>query len=373
MLLRTAESSQPSNPQTPGVRLLHGAPDPSGAHSSHLYGERLRRGELVRLRRGIYVETDTWLEALPSLRHRMVMGAVAMKDPETVFCRESALSLHGLPLRQVPREITVRTRHPSRVGRRTPPSLTGSLPSAVFLRRAATTSAGHHVAARLTNLPTRCSEPPVPPGLTRAELRMVGDPGRLGTPESFGPGALAGLSGPAGYRAEPLGLVLVDTVPRMHFSEAVILLDAVRRREIRDAEAWLPWLGEGVRRRRWERAWDFSDGAAESVGESYSRAMLHELGAPPPELQRRFSTAAGDFRVDFCWPELGVIGEFDGREKYLDPEMSQGRDPRQIHLDEKDREDELRSMGWVVVRWGWRDLQDPSRLVRRLRRAGVPV
>lgn len=374
MLIRDTGPTALPTTRSSEARLLLGEPHDWRAHSSHLYGERLRRGELVRLRRGVYLDAGTWLEALPSMRHRAVMGAVAMKDPATVFCRESALHLYGLPQRRVPSEITVRTGHRSRVGRHTPPPLTGSLSVSQFLRRASrTTSHAHGSPARLANVPTRYSEVPLPPGLSRAELREAGGWGGHSAPVLLGPEALSDVRGPTGYRVEPLGLVLIDMVPRMDFSGAVILLDAVRRRGIADADPWLPWLGEGIRRRRWERAWAFADGAAESVGESFSRAVLHEIGAPPPELQRRIPTSAGAFRVDFCWPELGVVGEFDGREKYLDPEMSGGSDPRLVHLREKDREDELRSMGWVVVRWGWQDLLDPAGLIVRLRRAGVPV
>ena len=91
---------------------------------------------------------------------------------------------------------------------------------------------------------------------------------------------------------------------------------------------------------------------------------------PPEELQLEIVGPGGSFvgRVDFAWPCLGIVGEFDGRVKYgrgLEP----GRDLADVLWREKLREDRLRDLGWQVVRWVWADLQDPRALHERLRRA----
>lgn len=110
------------------------------------------------------------------------------------------------------------------------------------------------------------------------------------------------------------------------------------------------------------------DPRSDSVGESSSRVVFRDHGLPNPEPQ--FEIVDGDFvaRVDFAWPDLRTIGEYDGKIKYgeLVPE---GRTPADVLWDDKAREDRLRALGWQVVRWLWTDLLSPTALIRRLRAA----
>jgi len=72
--------------------------------------------------------------------------------------------------------------------------------------------------------------------------------------------------------------------------------------------------------------------------------------------------------VDFAWPHLGVVGEFDGRVKY-GRDLAPDQDPTEVLWDEKVREDLLRELGWLVVRWTWADLRHPEEWLARLVRA----
>ena len=124
------------------------------------------------------------------------------------------------------------------------------------------------------------------------------------------------------------------------------------------------------------RALRLLDARAESAGESVSRVIMAERGLPAPDPQLVIRNDLGEFvaRVDFAWPTLGVVGEFDGRVKYgraLDPDRDQerDRDPAEVLWAEKEREDHLRRLGWQVVRWIWDDLDDPATIERRLRTA----
>ncbi|WP_350281310.1 type IV toxin-antitoxin system AbiEi family antitoxin domain-containing protein [Kribbella sp. HUAS MG21] len=112
------------------------------------------------------------------------------------------------------------------------------------------------------------------------------------------------------------------------------------------------------------RAVEFGDGRAESVGESWLRVMLAELGLPAPLLQAVIRDEQGTFvaRVDFLLAQYGVIVEFDGAVKY-------GEGGTSALLAEKAREDRLRDLGYQVVRVTWPDLADPAALLRRIRRA----
>ena len=99
-----------------------------------------------------------------------------------------------------------------------------------------------------------------------------------------------------------------------------------------------------------------------------------ELGLPVPDLQVEVRTPSGLFvgRTDFGWRQHRLLGEFDGRVKYgrlLRP----GQSPGDAVFDEKRREDALRAEDYGVIRWVWRDLDQPVRwaegICRRLPRA----
>ncbi|MCT2042305.1 endonuclease domain-containing protein [Pseudoclavibacter alba] len=95
-----------------------------------------------------------------------------------------------------------------------------------------------------------------------------------------------------------------------------------------------------------------------------------ETCLPTPKLQYEARDPRGSFigRTDFAWPELGVLGEFDGRVKY-DGNLGGSVTPADIIMREKEREARLRDAGFTVVRWGWDALMRPGVLERRLRQA----
>lgn len=68
-------------------------------------------------------------------------------------------------------------------------------------------------------------------------------------------------------------------------------------------------------------------------------------------------------RVDFLFRAQRTIVEFDGLVKYG------GADGRQALIDEKRREDALRSLGYQLVRLTWRDLHDPAVVEGLIRQA----
>ncbi|WP_139199278.1 hypothetical protein [Curtobacterium sp. MCBA15_013] len=114
----------------------------------------------------------------------------------------------------------------------------------------------------------------------------------------------------------------------------------------------------------------------ESVGESFTAIRFVQLGLPPCEPQVEFRHADGSVdRVDFWFPSLGVVVEFDGRQKYVDPSMLDGRDPADVLWAEKRREDRLRSLPAVrtVIRVTWWHLVELDRLRALFRAHGVRV
>ncbi|MBM7474860.1 hypothetical protein JOD51_001108 [Curtobacterium herbarum] len=118
------------------------------------------------------------------------------------------------------------------------------------------------------------------------------------------------------------------------------------------------------------------DARHESVGESYTAVRLVELGVGPAQPQYGFRLPDGTLRrVDFWIPSLGVVLEFDGQQKYVDPTMLAGRDAAQVLWQEKIREDQLRALPGVrtVIRVTWWHLADPERLRTLLRQHGIRV
>jgi len=109
---------------------------------------------------------------------------------------------------------------------------------------------------------------------------------------------------------------------------------------------------------------------SQSVGETRTRAVVRQLGFPPPTLQFEVVDAEGSMYGDLAWPKFRVILEFDGRMKYTRDEYT-GGDPATVVWREKRREDRLRRLGWTIVRVVWADLERPSTLAGWLEAAGL--
>lgn len=112
-----------------------------------------------------------------------------------------------------------------------------------------------------------------------------------------------------------------------------------------------------------------ADGHAESPAETLSRIRLTAMDLAPSALQYPVHDNDGRLigRTDFAWEDERVLGEYDGEAKYfdLDPDAT----PREVLMREKWREQRLRDAGWVVVRWGKRELSSPALLGRMIRDA----
>lgn len=367
------------------MRLLRARRLDDGLHSGTALSDAVRAGRMLRLRRGVYVEVSDWVRTPPWGRHLITVIATAAQEGEVVFCRESALALHGVPLLEVP--DAVRRRCTSRgAARRVPaPSMTGSRSRGqVRGMLAAATGPGEPVPTETicVGLPTHRLEPTLPAGMSRSAARRAPDGGEPALPReeldaSVVPWCAADV---AAYVVEPLALAVVDTVPRLSFAEGVVILDAVlgghtrsgARVEVAGLAAWTDRLPSRRLRERWDRALAAADPRAESPGESWSRVRLDELGFELPELQSRIDVEDRTYWVDVEWQDAGIAGEFDGGMKYTRAARLSGRDPSQVVYAEKVREDAIRSTGRDMVRWGWAELRHPERLARLLVAHGVP-
>ena len=273
-----------------------------------------RSGAWTAIRRGAYVAAPGG-NLGPLRRHRLLVEAtVAAASPEAVVSHVSAAALHGLPLWRTPLGQV----HVTRAG----------------------SSGGH--CRTLLHTHRAALEPEdivMIDGLATTSLcRTVAD--------------------------------LARTLPR---EQAVVIGDAALHRGDLHIEQLLAEL-DGARHchgtGRARRIVTFLDQRSESPAESRSRVLIARESLPVPELQlvvlgpdRR---ALG--RTDFGWEQFRTVGEFDGAAKY-GRLLAPGERPGDAVFREKLREDAIRDAGWRVVRWTWAELDRPSLIADRIRRA----
>jgi hypothetical protein len=172
-----------------------------------------------------------------------------------------------------------------------------------------------------------------------------------------------------GIPVTSLARTVVDIARRRPFREGLVVADSALARGLGKAQL------HDVLRHQW--TWPYvarampvvryADGRAESALESVVRSRFIELDLPLPRLQvtiRAGRTFVG--RVDFDWDAWGVVGEADGRVKYLADEL----------WAEKVRQDALEDTGREVIRWTWTTAHAPdaefrARLLRKFRRAAL--
>jgi hypothetical protein len=193
---------------------------------------------------------------------------------------------------------------------------------------------------------------------------------------------------PTGHAIVRFGLTLTSAARTV--ADCLRHLDAAESVPIADAAIAAGVDVERISRiLRWQVDWPYAarglasmrlvDGRRESWLESRSAVAFHQLDLPAPEPQVSILDPRGRLiaRVDHLWTETGVIGESDGWDKYTLPTASgfgtEG-DPMARLREEKLREDQLRDLGFEVVRWNTSDALHPEgglrqRLARSFARA----
>ncbi len=176
-----------------------------------------------------------------------------------------------------------------------------------------------------------------------------------------------------GVRVTALPRTLIDVARVAAFEPSVVVADAALRADAdikEQALARLDTMRDWQGSRNAGAVLSFADGRSESVGESRCRVLFDDVGLPAPDLQREFHAPNGALigRTDFYFEEQRTIGEFDGKEKYL-LTMAADEDPGEVVWREKKREDRLRELGYEVVRVITPDLDRPTQVAARFRRA----
>lgn len=290
---------------------------------SRALSRRAASKDLIRIRQGVYVASTDW----NALKHweqypLLIRAAAATLQSRTVFCRESAAEIWGIPLlgnRQTVHALTADG---------------GGGRSRAGVRR-------HRGDVESADIQLRS-------GLwVTGRVRTVLDLAAFGTFEQ--------------------GVVAVDHVLK---PDRVQRLPPVTVAEL-ERSIGPDFTAAAVRRIR--RVLEFADPASGSPGESLSRAYMYMEGFKAPQLQAEVRDGNGIVALlDFEWPDEGLAGEFDGLVKYQKTEYLNGRTPSEVVVAEKRREDRIRATGRRVIRWTWADLADRVAFAAMLDRAGVP-
>ncbi|TFC31816.1 hypothetical protein E3O53_07320 [Cryobacterium sp. TMT2-18-3] len=289
---------------------------------SHSVDALIRRGELVRTRRGIYVSGELWRAADPDQCYRLFVLSTALASGRPlVLSHASAAVMHGLPhIGTWPR--TVHTIDPDAFGGST---------------------------ARFTTSHR---------GAPASEPALLG-----GIAVTLLPRTLVDVAASTSFL---VGVTMIDHALRVERERAA----AEARRGIRgrraltreDLFAELVAVNPRAGARLAERAIAFGNGLSANGGESLSRVRMFQLGFEVPELQVGFPAIDGhDYWVDFYWRRIRKIGEFDGKHKCTRGAVLGDRDPGEVVWEEKRREDALRHHSNSFDRWDWATALSPQR------------
>ncbi len=285
-----------------------------GYSDKQLYSA-LRAGVVVRIRHGAYVHSPFWTEADDLERHRMRSHAVLRShSSKLALSHTSAAVEHGLRLYKPDLSKVHVTCLDGMIGNDTQDVVYHRLP---------------------------CTE---------SDLVL--------TPT----GQLAVTALRAGIEAASLasiaqGMVILDSVVDFGIASA----DEVRSAYGRMA---------GPRSRRLQITVRLVREGSNSIGESLSRKLFHGQRVPEPVLQFEVHDENGVLigRTDFAWPDYGVLGEFDGKSKYLRLRRANETIEEAV-VREKLREDALREItGWLMIRLIWADLFTPTVTGERVHR-----
>lgn len=290
----------------------------SDAHAAGLDDNAIRRAlksrTWLRIRQGVYTLPDIWAGLDDAARHLATARAVARKLGDTVaLSHTSAVLDHGLDVWGADLSVVHLTRLDGGAGR---------------------TEAGvqHHEGF--------CLESDV---LERD-----------------------------GYLVMAPARAALEAGSLLNSEQTVVLLDAGLHHELfttTELDAGLELVRYWPGTLHLQFAVPFADGRAESQGESRSRYLCYAHGLPAPELQFYVYDARGRLIgiTDFAWPEHRLLGEFDGKVKYV-RFLRPGETPSDVVFREKKREDLLRrATGWPVVRLTWADLYQGAQTAAEIR------
>ena len=286
-----------------------------------LIDTQVEAGRLMVVRHGVYLAIDAWPDE-PRLRHLVLGHAEQVANPGAALSHQSAAVSWGLP------SPTFQDWHEQDVCVTLPPEQGHGSQQR---------SARHRVLPLPTDDVTRDAE---------------------------------------GYDVTSIPRTATDLTSGLSLPDALVVLDAAARKLVeryashaRRSDYANPRLAQAAReqftaacaRPAVASAIATADPRRESAAESLAAGHFLLAGLPVPDYQTRIATPHGTFFPDFFWPELRVIGEVDGAIKY---------ENANAYVEEKQREQILRDLGYIVIRWLAREIMlTPWIVIDRVSRA----
>ncbi|MFB7893217.1 hypothetical protein ACFC1I_13520 [Microbacterium sp. NPDC056044] len=285
--------------------------------------KNLASGEWTRVTAGSYVLTAEWRRLRPIERHRVLVAEVARRlEPGAVLSHFAAAAEHG---------IDILGRWPKRVD--------------VMIERATGGRSGGAVRRHAL-------------GLEGVECVTFGEH-EITTPAQT-------------------ALDLARTAPFLVAATAVDQAVWAGREggPLTTIDEMLRLLGSTPRRwgdMRARRVVAWADTGAANPRETQAAHLLRQLGFPASRSQERRVLRSGRLAFgDRYFPEFDHWLEIDGRGKYLSPEFDDDRDPDEIVIDEKNRENEIRREVRGFSRLEATDFDDPRKVYDILTADGLP-
>lgn len=304
----------PTQPVTRAMLLASGV-------TRAMIATQVRSGRLLTVRHGVYLAADGWPED-ERARHLVLGHAEQVANPGAVLSHQSAAVAWGLA------SPTFQDWH--------------ELPVSVTLP----TGLGHGSQQR------------------SAVHRVIELPARHVTRDA------------EGYEITTVSRTAVDLTDGLALPDALVVLDDAARKLVggfvtrpRRTEYGNPRLVAAAReqllagggRRNLNAVIALADPARESAAESLSAGHFLVADLPVPQYQALVNSPMGRLYPDFLWPSQRVIGEVDGAVKY---------DDRNAFVLEKQREQVLQDLGFVIVRWLAKEIMlTPWVVVARVARA----
>lgn len=283
---------------------------------------RLRSGELVAIRDGVYLSAAAWPDE-PAAQHLIRGHGELVANPSAVLSHQSAAVVWRLPTpgfgdwHDLPVSVTLPV-----VGHR---SRTGQ---AVHRRG------------------------PLP--LTQVQRDADGYP--VTSPARTAVDLAAALE-------LPQALVLLDAAARLICQGLVPVIrrrDYASQRLVAAAVELLEEAAKTIHCARLRPMFSLVDPGRESAAESLSAGHFELAGLPRPRYQAELRTHRGTFFADALWDDR-LVGECDGAVKYSDASA---------YVREKEREQVLRDLGYRFVRWQAKEIMtNPEVVVDRVARA----
>ena len=291
--------------------------------SARMLRTRLACGDLVQVRRGVYLAASDW-PSDPAAQHIVTARAELTVHPTAVISHQSAALVLGLTT--------------PGFGRWEDGPVSVTLPVTAESTRSATVV--HHTGSLPAGQVQRDKEgyPVTSPARTAVDLASD-----LSLPEA---------------------LVLLDSSARLTLGS---MMNQIRRNDyanprlVRAALELQEQAAATVRPSRLAPALSAMNPSRESVAESLSAGHIQLAGLPTPRFQAEIRTPIGKVYPDFLWEELKLIGECDGAIKY---------DTANAYVLEKEREQVLRDLGYRFVRWLAKEIMlTPAVVIERIARA----